>query len=134
MFEKHLSPFRALEQVRVASGREGRTLRAWNRLLLEVGCGESCAAECSWVVTGGVSQAGRVCRPATAEQAESPKHPCEPREINTHTKPTHVCTGSGFSDYCPDQRGRASELPIWALLAVLTLLSCGKRGNVFMLL
>ena len=90
---RHLSSLQALEQVQWAW--EGRTEGPEaGRGCLEAGGGrgEPCEPQCSRAVTKAEStrQAGSVCvQPASAEQAESPKHPCEPGEVNTHTH-THT--------------------------------------------
>ena len=105
---RHLSPLQALEQVQVGWGREDRRMGAGAGAAavgrVELGEEEPCEPQCSRAVIKAEStrQTGSVCvQPASAEQAESPKHPCEPGEINTHThthetKPTHVCTCSRF--------------------------------------
>ena len=95
---RHLSPLLALEQLHVGLGREDRRPRGRKRLLLGGrGWKEPHVPQCSGAVTKAESTRQALClQPASAEQAESPKHPCEPGEVNTHThthtrNETHPC-------------------------------------------
>lgn len=98
----------------------GEAFIAWEALVTPPGSGAATSglgeggqkAQRPEEATSGGERVGRApwcLQPASAEQAESPKHPSSlERYTHTHTQE------------------RTSVLPIWAWLAMLTALCCGK--------
>lgn len=115
-------------------GREGRTGRGccWRW----AGLGGSLVR---WNSSkDGVSQAGCVYPPATAGQAESPKHPCEPGLIKAQPQSSpRSAPASRFSDHRPDvvegPRGCRSGLPLLAVPVASLLYKWGMKACGFLM-